>query len=187
MTRHSKKQDPSRSALMVAGYATAFAILGASILGNSQPEESEQAIQTMAEDTVQTDAAETTTVSTTPTIEPAYAKCPPTTRACVDLTAKKSWLQKDGKIEYGPVSINSGQPGWETPPGNYHIMRHVKDEVSHEFNLQKMPWSTYFSPLGMAFHEDDITTMSHGCVHMTAKDAEHYFHTLKVGDSVVIF
>ncbi|MDU0478716.1 L,D-transpeptidase [Staphylococcus chromogenes] len=118
---------------------------------------------------------------------PDFAKCPPTARACVDLTANVTWLQKDGKIEYGPVIINHGSYGHETPPGNYQILRHVQDEVSYELNLEPMPWATYFSTSGMAFHEDDVTRESHGCIHMTNEDAKHYFQTLKKNDSVVIF
>lgn len=116
-----------------------------------------------------------------------YAACPPLTRACVDLSANLSWLQKDGKIEYGPVPINHGMPGWETPKGGYHVMRHVKDEVSYEHNLDPMPWSTYFSPLGIAFHEGALDEQSHGCIHLSGQDAQHYFHTLKVHDSVAVF
>lgn len=144
---------------------------------------------TAAEDVIVDQPLETAVpTSTVPAAnQPNFAKCPPTARACVDLTAKKSWLQKNGAVEYGPVDINYGRPGWETPPGNYHVMRHVKDEVSYEWNMEPMPYSTYFSPLGIAFHEGNLAEQSHGCVHLKNQDAIHYFNTLKVNDPVSIF
>lgn len=170
---------------MVAGYLTAGSILLASVLGNEAPAPETTDIVTVAED--QTAQATPVAPTTAPSLEPAYAKCPKTARACVDLTARKSWLQKDGKVEYGPVPINSGRPGWETPPGEFHVMRHVKDEVSYEFDHEPMPWATYFHPKGIAFHQGELTEMSHGCVHLRKEDAEYYFNTLKVSDGVVIF
>lgn len=178
------KTNSGNGAVMVAGYLTAGSILLTSLLGMNSPEPEPAQIVTVAEDAV-TSVAPPPTKQATP--EPEYHKCPPTARACVDISAKKSWLQKDGVVDYGPVSINTGQPGWETPPGEFHVMRHVKDEVSYEFGLEPMPWSTYFSPKGIAFHEGDLAEMSHGCVHLSPQDAEHYFNTLKVLDNVVIF
>lgn len=168
---------------MAAGYLTAGSILFASIYGHEDQMLPETEIVTVANDDEMVEPVPTTTVQAQPNLD----RCPKTARACVDLTAKKSWLQRDGIIEYGPVSINTGQPGWETPPGEFHVMRHVKDEVSYEFGLEPMPWSTYFSPQGIAFHEGDLAEMSHGCVHLSPQDAEHYFHELKVYDQVVIF
>ncbi len=37
--------------------------------------------------------------------------CPAWAEACVDLTNSTSWLQSDGKIVYGPVTVSSGRPG----------------------------------------------------------------------------
>lgn len=182
MTRSLKLKDGNPTALLAAGYLTTFAILGTSIFGFEEAQE-QVVVSNVAADTVIPEA----TTTTSPTPQPNYAACPRTARACVDLTARKSWLQRDGKVEYGPVGINSGRPGWETPHGEFHVMRHVKDEVSYEFDLEPMPWSTYFHPLGIAFHQGELTEMSHGCVHLSEIDARHYFHQLKVNDAVYIF
>lgn len=196
MTGVGKHAKPLRRAQAPRVVAAGLA-LGA-LLGVGGVAYYETTSKTNVEQTVVTANAPSTTDSARPSFEvltprpkvepePNFQACPPTARACVDLTAKKSWLQKGGTIEYGPVSINSGRPGWETPTGSYNVMRHVKDEVSYEFNLEPMPWSVYFSPLGIAFHEDDVNRMSHGCIHLHAQDAQHYFRTLKVSDSVVVF
>lgn len=183
----SKLEDGNPAAVVVAGYFTTAAVLGTSVAGFSQQDEPVVVESIVAEAEISDVIVSTHTPTPVAVIEPNYQKCPPTARACVDLTARKSWLQRGGNVEYGPVSLNSGQPGWETPHGKFHVMRHVKDEVSYEFNLEPMPWSTYFSPLGIAFHQGDLEEMSHGCIHLTENDARHYFHQLKVTDEVVIF
>ena len=58
--------------------------------------------------------------------------CPATARACVDLAGQRTWLQKDGNVEYGPVTMSSGAQGWETPRGTHKVTRKVKDEISRE-------------------------------------------------------
>lgn len=187
MGRHSNPKQRATAQLSVAVIGVSM-ILGAAVAAGYSRVDNQRLAQ-FEQHTPITQLAEDVVVEETHASEPVpnFAACPATARACVDLTANKSWLQKDGKVEYGPVSINQGRPGWETPPGSYHVLRHVKDEVSMEFAGDKMPWSTYFSPLGIAFHEGALTEQSHGCIHMTGVDAEHYFRTLKVSESVVVF
>jgi lipoprotein-anchoring transpeptidase ErfK/SrfK len=139
-------------------------------------------------------ATTTTTKKPTPTTttkKPVQAQttaagvpCTITTGACVDLSARKTWLLKDGVVVYGPVHAEPGRTGWSTPVGTFHVISHVKNYVSKKFNAP-MPYSTFFIP-GIAFHEGSASTPSHGCIHLSLSAAETYFSDLAVGDAVQI-
>lgn len=122
-----------------------------------------------------------------PQPQPQPTGCAPTARACVDLANQRTWLQRDGKITYGPVRMSSGRPGQETPKGKFYVNRKVKDEVSHEFNNAPMPYATYFTYNGIAFHQGDPSMKSAGCIRMYRGDAQTYFNTLQIGDQVHVF
>ena len=113
--------------------------------------------------------------------------CPATARACVDLAGQRTWLQKDGKVEYGPVTMSSGAQGWETPRGTHKVTRKVKDEISREFHNAPMPYSVYFTNTGVAFHAGRVDWLSHGCIHLNHDDAVTYFNSLKPGDVVFVY
>lgn len=115
--------------------------------------------------------------------------CPSSARACVDLQGGRTWLQRDGEVEYGPVRMSAGAPGpeTETPKGLHLVNRKVKDEVSRPFDDAPMPFSVYFTYTGVAFHQGDVRLLSHGCIHLTRKDAQAYFDALNVGDQVFVY
>ena len=113
--------------------------------------------------------------------------CPATARACVDLAGQRTWLQKDGNVEYGPVTMSSGAQGWETPRGTHKVTRKVKDEISREFHNAPMPYSVYFTNTGVAFHAGRVDWLSHGCIHLNHDDAVTYFNSLKTGDVVFVY
>ena len=113
--------------------------------------------------------------------------CPATARACVDLAGQRTWLQKDGNVEYGPMTMSSGAQGWETPRGTHKVTRKVKDEISREFHNAPMPYSVYFTNTGVAFHAGRVDWLSHGCIHLNHDDAVTYFNSLKPGDVVFVY
>ena len=113
--------------------------------------------------------------------------CPATARACVDLAGQRTWLQKDGNVEYGPVTMSSGAQGWETPRGTHKVTRKVKDEISREFHNAPMPYSVYFTNTGVAFHAGRVDWLSHGCIHLNHDDAVTYFNSLKPGDVAFVY
>lgn len=113
--------------------------------------------------------------------------CPVQARACVDLAGGRAWLQRGGQVTYGAVPMSAGAPGWETPKGTHWVQRKVKDEVSYIFNMAPMPYSTYFTNTGVAFHEGDINLLSHGCIHLRHQDAVTFFNDLQVGDMVYVY
>ena len=122
-----------------------------------------------------------------PAPAPQPGGCAPSARACVDLKNQRTWLQRGGKVSYGPVRMGSGKPGHETPKGFFYVNRKVKDEISWEFNNAPMPFATYFTFNGIAFHQGDPSIKSHGCVRMYRQDAEQYFNSLQIGDQVHVF
>lgn len=112
--------------------------------------------------------------------------CPPTARACVDVDGKRAWMLEDGRVTYGPVPVTTGQPGYETTRGTHHVLRHVRHDHSIPFD-SPMPYSTYFTTSGIAFHAGRLDEPSHGCIHLGHHAATHFFEQLKVGDEVVAF
>ena len=110
--------------------------------------------------------------------------CAPTVRACVDLSANRSWLLEDGRVTYGPVPITHGRKGFRTPPGTFRVVSKNRDHVSSIYDAE-MPWSVFFNG-GVAFHEGSLSVLSHGCIHLSSAAAETYFATLSLGDVVQV-
>ena len=134
-----------------------------------------------------TPTPDTTPTGTTapPTPQDAAATpCAPTATACVDLSANRTWLLRDGQVTYGPVPITHGRPGFHTPPGTFRVESKRRDHVSSIYDAE-MPWSVFFRG-GVAFHEGSLAVTSHGCVHLSPAAAETYFSTLSVGDIVQV-
>lgn len=117
---------------------------------------------------------------------PAPPQCPPTARACVDVDGKRAWMLDGGRVTYGPVPVTTGKPGYETTRGAHRILRHVRHDHSRLFD-SPMPYSTYFTVGGMAFHQGRLDEPSHGCVHLGREAAAHFFAHLEVGDEIVAF
>ena len=116
-----------------------------------------------------------------------YGACPKDAKVCVDIAGQRSWLQRNGEAYYGAVRVATGKPGYETPRGTFYVNRKVKDEISWEFGNAPMPYATYFTYNGIAFHEGDPAYLSHGCVRMYRQDAQRYFADLNIGDKVVVY
>ncbi len=105
--------------------------------------------------------------------------------ACIQLSTNQTWVLRGDKIAYGPVPITHGRKGYETPLGDFPVLRKVKDEWSRPYN-GPMPWSTYFTHSGIAFHEGSLTEPSHGCIHLDPASAQFYFKNLAIGETVQV-
>ena len=105
--------------------------------------------------------------------------------ACIQLSTNQTWVLRGDKIAYGPVPITHGRRGYETPVGKFPVLRKVKDEWSRPYN-GPMPWSTYFTESGIAFHEGSLTEPSHGCIHLDPPSAQFYFQNLAIGETVQV-
>jgi lipoprotein-anchoring transpeptidase ErfK/SrfK len=112
--------------------------------------------------------------------------CTDTARACVDLADNQAWLIDDGKITRGPVAISHGGQGKETPTGTFQVLWKDQNHKSAEFNNAAMPYSVFFAPGGIAFHQGNPKNPSAGCVHLAQDDAVAWFNDLEVGDEVQV-
>jgi L,D-transpeptidase catalytic domain len=112
--------------------------------------------------------------------------CTDTARACVDLASNRAWLVHDGRVTRGPVGISHGGRGEETPTGTFQVEWKDATHRSSEFNNAPMPWSVFFAPGGIAFHEGNPRNPSAGCVHLAAADAKAWYDDLAVGDEVQV-
>lgn len=113
-------------------------------------------------------------------------ECPVEAKACVDLTNSMTWLQVNGAVIYGPVQQIAGRPGYRTTPGMHAVSWKNIDHVSSIFGTP-MPYATFFTSTGMAFHQGELNIPSHGCVHLTPDAAAVYWDNLHPGDKVYIF
>ena len=117
------------------------------------------------------------------------SSCPAAATACVDLKNHLTWLQSDGHITYGPVSMEPGPPGTRqaTPRGTFHVQwRAGANYISTEYHVP-IPYAVFFAPGGVAFHGGSLNTPSHGCVHLDISSARYYHDHLATGAEVVVF
>jgi lipoprotein-anchoring transpeptidase ErfK/SrfK len=117
------------------------------------------------------------------------SSCPAAATACVDLEHHLTWLQSDGHVTYGPVSMEPGPPGTRqaTPRGTFHVQwRAGANYISTEYHVP-IPYAVFFAPGGVAFHGGSLDTPSHGCVHLDIGSARYYHDHLPTGAEVVVF
>ena len=110
--------------------------------------------------------------------------CDATAIACVSLSKQEAWLLRNGKVVYGPVKVATGRASLPTPTGNFKVYYKVVDGWSTTYDAP-MPYSVFFYK-GDAFHEDPVTVRSHGCVHLSLKNAEYFYKFLHLGDKVEV-
>ncbi len=111
--------------------------------------------------------------------------CTATARACADIVGLRAWLFADGRIVRGPVPISIGDEIDPTPPGRYQVEWKAEHWVSREYGTP-MPYSVFFAPGGIAFHEGSLRTNSAGCIRLVRDDAKAFFDHLRVGDEVQV-
>jgi hypothetical protein len=118
-----------------------------------------------------------------------HRDCPAAAAACVDLTRRISWLQAAGKVTFGPVQMEPGEPGGkhQTPRGTFHVAWKAGPTYFSTIYHEAMPWATFFAVGGIAFHGGSLTQWSHGCVHLTVANAHYYNEHLPIGAGVVVF
>jgi lipoprotein-anchoring transpeptidase ErfK/SrfK len=83
------------------------------------------------------------------------------------------------------VPISYGTPGSPTPTGTFSVSWKDKENTSSIYRIP-MPYSVFFAPGGIAFHEGDVAEDSHGCVHLPPDAAPVFFDSLVRGDVVQI-
>ena len=115
--------------------------------------------------------------------------CPAAAMACVDLAAHLTWLQAGGRVTFGPVQMEPGEPGsaHQTPRGTFHVAWKAGPAYVSDIYGDAMLWATFFAVGGIAFHGGSLTQWSHGCVHLTPASARYYNVHLPVGAEVFVF
>jgi hypothetical protein len=121
----------------------------------------------------------------TPVSAPEPPPCTRKVRACVSLSAKQAWLLRGGVADYGPVPIAHGAPRTPTPTGTFSVAWKDPRHVSNVYGTP-MPYSVFFAPDGIAFHQGDVRTGSHGCVRLTTAAARVFFSRLRPGEIVQV-
>ncbi|GAA2879842.1 hypothetical protein GCM10010472_42170 [Pseudonocardia halophobica] len=111
--------------------------------------------------------------------------CTATARACVDVAGRKAWLMDGGTVVRGPVQVQTGDQEDPTPLGTFSVQWKAEQYTSREYLVQ-MPYSVFFAPGGIAFHQGRQDTPSAGCVKLLEADAKAFFTHLQVGDEVQV-
>ncbi|AEA26522.1 L,D-transpeptidase [Pseudonocardia dioxanivorans] len=110
--------------------------------------------------------------------------CTTSARACVDLTTHNAWLIRDGVVTRA-VTFVDGDVATPTPTGTFKVEWKAEKYTSREYG-SPMPYSVFFAPGGIAFHQGGQKTPSAGCVKLTMADAKAFFADLQVGDEVQV-
>ncbi|MGN6759351.1 MAG: L,D-transpeptidase [Thermomicrobiales bacterium] len=106
----------------------------------------------------------------------------------VNLSQQHLYAWQDGEVIMD-TAVSTGRPGWETPPGTYHVFsRLTSDDMtgggppgSPDYYYQPaVPWVQYFLEGGYALHGNYWnlnfgTQTSHGCVGMPV-DTAHWLY-----------
>ncbi|MFI9507936.1 L,D-transpeptidase [Nocardia sp. NPDC052566] len=119
-----------------------------------------------------------------PAPPPPPAPCSAQARACLQLSTNKAWLMDKGKTVYGPTPISHGRPGYETPPGVFHVAFKKEDHWS-TMHHAPMRWAVFFNG-DIATHIGPIEEQSHGCIRMTPEGAETLYRHLSTGDIIEV-
>ncbi len=166
-----------RLRLRIAGLALAAGALLGACTAQAAP-----ATSGPVGDPVPTTTTPTTTTTTPP---PPPPPCAPDVSACVRLSTKEAWLMTNGVADHGPVPIAYGAARDNTPTGTWPVSWKDQENTSSLYGTP-MPYSVFFAPGGIAFHEGPVNEDSHGCVRLTMADAQLFFERLQPGMLVQI-
>lgn len=97
-----------------------------------------------------------------------------------------AWLQKDGRVTFGPVPVGLGSASQPTPLGSFRVAWKDEEHTSSIYGTD-MPYSVFFAAGGIAFHQGPLDEPSHGCVHLPSRAAAAFFAALEPGDRVEVF
>lgn len=103
----------------------------------------------------------------------------------MSLSTKQAWLMTAGAVDVGPVPVTHGGAANPTPTGTWPVAWKDREHTSSIYG-DPMPYSVFFAPGGIAFHEGPLNTDSHGCVRLAMADAQVFFTALTVGQQVQV-
>ena len=111
----------------------------------------------------------------------------------------------DGDTPVHAAILLTGRAGWDTPAGEFEIVRRVRaetmdagtvgipEDAPNYYYLEDVPYVQYFAEGGYAIHGNDWSppeafgdTGSHGCINMQVEDAAFFWEFLDHGSPVTI-
>ena len=106
---------------------------------------------------------------------------------CVDLTAQKVTLSRDG-VPVSTSKISSGKKEKPTPPGTYIVTQKYTTWRSTLYHNAPMNWFLRLSCSPVGLHQGVLPgyPASHGCVRLPAEVAKHFYETVPRGTLVEI-
>jgi lipoprotein-anchoring transpeptidase ErfK/SrfK len=104
----------------------------------------------------------------------------------IDTTAQRMTVSVDGDKRW-TWRVSTGAPGYQTPPGSYHVLRMERHYASKEWDDAPMPFSIFFTKRGHAIHGSSVTKslgrpVSHGCVRLNPANAGKLFELVRSRD-----
>lgn len=103
----------------------------------------------------------------------------------------------EGNVSIYETYVSTGRPGFDTPPGTYHILTKLESQTmegvlgGEYYNVPDVPWVQYFTNRGHAihgayWHNNFGTVMSHGCVNLPLDFAAWLYTWTSIGTRVEI-
>jgi hypothetical protein len=89
-------------------------------------------------------------------------------------------VSEGGQVKRTIVDMSFGRAGHHTPLVEHaHIVSRERMHISHKFppphGGAQMQFSLFFTDQGDAFHQGDTFISSHGCIHLSAPNAQWLF------------
>lgn len=125
-------------------------------------------------------------------LSPLSSNVPDESKSILVDTATQLVTAFEGETMVFSQRCSSGAKGTKTPLGDYRTyhkgpsihMTNQGDEVAHIFDLPGVPWCTFFTGIGNAFHgtywhNDYGRPRSHGCVNLPTESAKFLYRWTK--------
>jgi lipoprotein-anchoring transpeptidase ErfK/SrfK len=105
----------------------------------------------------------------------------------VSLPIQRAYVYRGGTL-IGVSTVSSGQPGHETPSGDYRILDKARDHHSSIYESAPMPFMQRLTWDGIALHAGVVPDhpASHGCIRLPLAFARNLFAVTRVGARVHI-
>jgi lipoprotein-anchoring transpeptidase ErfK/SrfK len=162
-----------------------LALLAAAVLSGCATQAAAGPAPTEPTTTTTTTTTAPVTTTTTTVTPPPPPPCAPDVSACVSLLTKQAWLLANGAVTLGPVRITHGGTTNPTPTGTWPVAWKDQEHTSSIYG-DPMPYSVFFAPGGIAFHEGRLDEDSHGCIRLEMQNAQAFFNALPVGALVQV-
>ncbi|HEV2127980.1 MAG TPA: L,D-transpeptidase [Thermomicrobiales bacterium] len=134
----------------------------------------------------------------TPTPEPQIRQAPADGERWIEINLSTQYLIAwQGDVPVLETYVSTGKPGFDTPPGTYHILVKKPSEdmegvIGGEYyNVPEVPDVMYFTDVGHAihgayWHSNFGAVMSHGCVNVPLGTSNVLYNWASIGTRVVI-